>query len=332
MKLKRPLIGFAIITLLYLGMLIWVDAGKQVFAQIPLLWKALPLMLALALLSYLIRFARWQWLLYRMGHRPPPLRSLLAYLAGFAFTATPGKVGELVRIRYLLPQGVPAWKTLSVFVYERAFDLIAVLALAMLYLRSPELLAFVSAFVAAFITAIVVTATRPRLLSRLIARLQAWHMRRLARLLRTLRDGLQGCRQLNTLPDAIAAFFLGLLAWLFTAFAFSCLLNQLGIQLPLLTSLSMYPVAMLAGAASMIPGGLGSTEATLVALLMNEGVALKTAMLAAVGIRLASLWFSILLGLAAVVFLETAENSGAMVAISPDTTDRPRTAPDLSPP
>lgn len=304
MKLKRPLIGFALITLLYLGALIRVDAGKQVFAQIPLLWAALPAMLSLSMLSYLIRFARWQWLLHRLGHQPPRLRSLLAYLAGFAFTATPGKVGELVRIRYLQPMSVPPSRTLSAFVFERAFDLLAVLALAMLYLQNPRLLAFVSAFVAAFIIAIMLVATRPRLLTQLITRLHALRMRRLARLLRTLRDGLHGCRQLATLPVCTAALLSGLLAWLATALAFSHLLGQLDIQIPLLSSLAMYPVAMLAGAASMIPGGVGSTEATLVALLMTDGTMLETAMLAAVGIRLASLWFSILLGLGAVVFLE----------------------------
>lgn len=308
MKLKRPLIGFAVVTLLYLGALIWVDAGKQVFAQIPRLWRALPAMLALALLSYLIRFARWQWLLSRMGHKPPASRSLLAYLAGFAFTATPGKVGELVRIRYLLPMGVPAWKTLSVFVFERAFDLLAVLMLAVLYLHSPGMLMFVSAFVAIFITLICVAAARPRWLSHIIVRLQAWRLRRLARLLRTLRDGLHGCRQLVTPVDVALAFALGLLAWLCTALAFCWLLHQLGFQIPLLTSIPLYPLAMLAGAASMIPGGLGSTEATLVALLMSEGAVLEIAMLAAVGVRLATLWFSILLGLLALAWLESSSN------------------------
>ena len=61
---------------------------------------------------------------------------------------------------------------------------------------------------------------------------------------------------------------------------------------------------MLAGAASMMPGGLGSTEATIAALLTAEGVDLATAGLAAVGIRLASLWFSILLGHISVALLE----------------------------
>lgn len=43
--------------------------------------------------------------------------------------------------------------------------------------------------------------------------------------------------------------------------------GALGIHLAGFNALALFPVAMLAGAASMLPGGLGSTEATLVALL-----------------------------------------------------------------
>lgn len=58
--------------------------------------------------------------------------------------------------------------------------------------------------------------------------------------------------------------------------------------MPTFDGISVYPTAMLAGAASMIPGGMGSTETTIVFLLMSTDskVLLSTAALAAVGIRL----------------------------------------------
>ena len=130
MKLKGSLIGFALITCLYLGLLIWLDARKQVFTHLPQLWQPLLAMIGMALASFMLRFARWQWLLSRLGHRPPLMYSFLAYLSGFVFTATPGKVGELVRIRYLSPAGAPPKDTIGVFVFERLFDLLAVLILA----------------------------------------------------------------------------------------------------------------------------------------------------------------------------------------------------------
>ena len=113
MKLKGSLIGFALITCLYLGLLIWLDARKQVFTHLPQLWQPLLAMMGMALASFMLRFARWQWLLSRLGHHPPLMYSFLAYLSGFVFTATPGKVGELVRIRYLSPAGVPPKDTIG---------------------------------------------------------------------------------------------------------------------------------------------------------------------------------------------------------------------------
>lgn len=45
------------------------------------------------------------------------------------------------------------------------------------------------------------------------------------------------------------------------------LLAHLGLTVPTLLAWSIYPVAMLAGAASMLPGGFGSAEAVVIALL-----------------------------------------------------------------
>ena len=113
MKLKGSLIGFTLITCLYLGLLIWLDARKQVFAHLPQLWQPLLAMMGMALASFTLRFARWQWLLSRLGHRPHLMYSFLAYLSGFVFTATPGKVGELVRIICHLPALLPRTRSAS---------------------------------------------------------------------------------------------------------------------------------------------------------------------------------------------------------------------------
>ncbi|MDO4231464.1 MAG: lysylphosphatidylglycerol synthase transmembrane domain-containing protein [Lautropia sp.] len=304
MKLQRPLIGFALLTLLYLGTLIWIDSSKQVFAQLPRLWSALSVMIALTLLTYVVRFARWQWLLHRLGHRPPMLQSLLAYVAGFAFSATPGKVGELIRIRYLQPLGVPAPHTLGAFVCERLLDLLSVLPLAALYLREPRLLMLAFVFTGTLTAMMLLVLNHPGLLRRLIAWLRTHHAPRAAKLLGKIKEGLQGSRSLLTPANLLIGLGAGIAAWLVSALAFAWLLAQLGLAMPASVAIPMYPLAMLVGAASMIPGGLGSTEATLTTLLLAEGAPLQAAALAVIGIRLAFLWFSIAVGFVAFGVLE----------------------------
>jgi len=69
---------------------------------------------------------------------------------------------------------------------------------------------------------------------------------------------------------------------------------------------SIYPLSMLAGAASMLPGGVGSTEVTIVGLLSMHDVPIGLATLAAVGIRLSSLWFAVVCGFMSLLGMERA--------------------------
>jgi uncharacterized protein (TIRG00374 family) len=65
---------------------------------------------------------------------------------------------------------------------------------------------------------------------------------------------------------------------------------------------------MLAGALSFMPGGLGSAEAVMVALLVSSDVAVADAIAATVLLRLATLWLAV--GLGAVVLISANEDMG----------------------
>ena len=56
---------------------------------------------------------------------------------------------------------------------------------------------------------------------------------------------------------------------------------------------------MLVGAISVLPGGLGSTEATMVGLLASQGVPFEIAIVATGVVRVTTLWFAVALGLLA---------------------------------
>ena len=71
------------------------------------------LILGLSLLNYCLRFVRWQLYLSRLGYDLPHGLSLRYYLAGFAFTTTPGKAGEAVRSLYLKRHGISYSQSLS---------------------------------------------------------------------------------------------------------------------------------------------------------------------------------------------------------------------------
>jgi len=304
MTTHRSLAWLFLVSGAYLAALLYADSRYPILAGLPAILSAMPVMATLAALSWLLRYARWQWLLHRADNGTLLGHGLLAYLAGFAFTATPGKVGELLRIRYFADLGVPSWRVLAAFVYERGFDLATVLMLSAFAASRTDIFILAAAFVAVCIGAVVLLAYRPALLAHLAEHARQWGLTRLGGLLETLRDGLAGSRLWFTPLDGLVSFGLGLLAWALTSLAFIYLLQVLGVALPSGFALAVYPMAMLAGAASMLPGGIGSTEVAIVALLSAHGVTLATATLAAVGIRLATMWFAIICGFVAIGILE----------------------------
>lgn len=306
MKVRHAAVSLVLVTGLYVLALLWLDNRSDVFSLMPLLVRSLPVLFASSAICCLIRFLRWHWLLRRVGHMVPLGRGLLAYLAGFAFTATPGKVGELVRIRYLQPMGVPPQRVIAGFVYERTLDVLVVLALASLAASPLGLLPVAATFVALVLLFVVLLAHNAHWPGQVAAFPRRWGWNGSVRLIETLGAGFVGVR-IWANPGALGvSLLLGAAAWSIQSLAFMWFLAQLGVAVPWTTAMAAFPLAQLVGAASMLPGGIGSTEATVVSLLVASGVLLESATLAAVGMRIATLWGAIGWGLAAMLRLEYA--------------------------
>lgn len=304
MKIGKALIGFLLLSFFYLAMLVWADSKNQVLSLIPRLTHAIPVLMSISLCSYFFRYLRWRWLLRRSGYPVAWAYGFISYVAGFAFTATPGKVGELIRIRYFTKVGVPQDISFGAFLYERALDLIVVLALASLAISRKDLLVVAIIFVLIFIALLAIIACNSRLLTHAGTVLKKRSWLRLEKITLTVRDGLVSCKSWFTPLDFAVSIWLGLAAWGITSYGFMWLLQDLAISITPLSAFSIYPLAMLAGAASMLPGGVGSTELTIVMLLGFYGIASTIAVLAAVGIRFATIWFSVLAGFICMGLLE----------------------------
>src|SRR3546814_393607 len=81
--------------------------------------------------------------------------------------------------------------------------------------------------------------------------------------------------------------FLGLVAWAAEGLGLYVVSHALGIELGLAAAIGIYAAAMLAGALSFIPGGLGSADAAMAALLVLSGAPLPVAVAATGVVRIA---------------------------------------------
>lgn len=298
---------FVLLTLIYVGILVWIDSSGGSYLDVSKFLSILPVLLGLCFFSFFLRYLRWHWLIYRCHGEISFAKGFAAYLSGFALTASPGKVGELIRIRYFKFIGVPSSKVFAGFIYERTFDVFVVFLLCIVGLGDLNAI-YVAAFFVLLVMAIVLLLVgNPTLIPQFLNRLGSFRL--LAKFSVGIKEGLQAVRFWMTPLDSAVAFSLGIIAWTSVAIAFVVLTRTLGIQVPFYEAFSLYPLAILIGASSLIPGGFGTTEAAIVALLSVYGVALEESILAAVGIRLCSMWFSMLLGFLSITGLELLESN-----------------------
>lgn len=299
-RLRQAALVAAVAALGYLGLAAASDASAF-FEGLQRLhaWQWLSL-LGLSLVNYGLRFLRWHGYLLTLGARVPFRRDLGIYVAGFAFTVTPGKAGEAVRSIYLRGVGVPWSQGLAALMVERVLDLAAVMILAALAIQAFADYAAPALAAAVLVAGALFLVTRPRVLHRLPGLLPAHG--RIGRLAQGAVATLDDARVLLAPGRLLAGLLLGLVAWGAEAWGLYLLLHWLGVGIDPVLAAGVYAASMLLGAVSFLPGGLGGAEAAMVALLLANGVGLATAIVATVICRAVTLWFAVALGTLAALF------------------------------
>ncbi len=74
------------------------------------------------------------------------------------------------------------------------------------------------------------------------------------------------------------------------------MLQHFGTQVTFLNAVFIFCFSLIVGAISMLPGGLGSTEAAIVILLPTLGVDLDVALAVTAIIRVTTFWFAVTIG------------------------------------
>ena len=276
------------------ALLIWGDRPAALLASLSVLWSWTGLQAALlCLLNYVLRGMRWRLWMAHYGRRFEWLDGLRLYVAGYAFTPTPGNVGEAVRGLMLAHQPLSTRQSLAIFGAERLADLLCLLLLSLpalwwglthgaLSLPGTLVLGLAGGGAVAVVTVLgVIFIYRARLLQRFAWLQEAWTC-------------------LSVRPHIW--FALTLLAWAAQGTAVWLLCRALGVHLQLLTAIGFYAVAMVAGALSALPAGLGGTEVVLAGLLVAQSATPGEALVITVLSRLLTLWLAVAIGLAALLY------------------------------
>lgn len=282
----------------------WEDTIEAIQA---LSWAEISALLALSLVNYLFRGLRWHLFAGRLGLTLSLIANLRHFLGGFAMSVTPGRVGELVRMRWIRRE--TRWsfeKTAPLVLMDRASDLAAMailLAIALVFSTSGISGALPVALIALLAAWVV---TRPDLMRRGAGAGYQLVGRRFPRIFARIRRAGRMLERFTSPTLLVLAALLGLIGWAAEGLAFHLLLSWMGADIGVMTALAIFIFATLAGGVTGAPGGLGGAEAAMVALLVLNGVAIEIAIPATLIIRVTTLWFAILIGLAVFPFAERA--------------------------
>jgi len=281
------------------------DLAQLSLAPVLRSWDLVILAALLSLLNYTLRILRWRAYLARLGHPLSRGFAALTYTAGFAYTLSPAKVGEMVRARYYVRLGIPLADVTAAFFAERLMDITVMVGLgALVFTAFSRYAGAIACAAIIVVAALAALALIPWATLAAMLRSQT----RIPRMLRTLLIGLTSAL-ISTRPllrpwSLAGGFVVGLFAWGFEGAGLGLLSSIYPtVHLDLLSAIGIYGVAVLVGGLSFLPGGLGSTEAVMAALLVTRGYSVSQALLVTLVCRLVTLWFAVCLGWLAVLLL-----------------------------
>jgi glycosyltransferase 2 family protein len=298
----RVTLGVATGVAIYVGFSVWAGARSVGHALATFDWSLALLALGLASLNYGVRFARWHYYLKVLGLRQVTVgHSFLIFLAGFSLTVTPGKLGEAVKALLLREShGIPAARTAPIVIAERFTDLVACLLLACVgvftFHIDRRFLATGAVLIGLGLVVVSVESVAMFFL-RLSSRAPG-----LRSFTDKLHEAYQATAALLKPGPLLIAVLLSTLSWYFECVAFWVVVRGFpGSSIGMQAATFIYSSMTVAGALSFLPGGLGVTEAGMLALLGQLGVGTGRSVAAAATFvtRVCTLWYAVIVGLIA---------------------------------
>lgn len=303
---RRMLLGVLFGVIVISAVFIATDSGALLDALGRFNWRLTPIVIGLVIANYLLRFVKWQYYVRLNEVEGLRLRdSLLVFLSGFSMLMTPGKVGEFLKA-YLVRSrtGTPVSRTIPIVYVERFTD-----GAGLLILAGCGLLAFRYGW-PFFILAAVLMIVHLILIQHEPFMTKVFDFIGKTRLGRSRIEGIrelyQSTRSLLRLRPFGTALGISTVSWFFECVALYVVLLGLGFDQSwslLLACTFIFATSAWLGAVSMLPGGLGATEASAAGLmlliiddpLMTSAIAGSATLL----LRFATLWFGVAIGIVA---------------------------------
>lgn len=268
-------------------------------------YALIPAILGLVALSYVGRFVRWIYYLRLLGVSVPLGLNAAIFAAGLSMTVSPGKLGEVLKSVFLKQAvGAPIARTAPIVVAERATDGTGMVAWGLLGALA---FSFGPGILIGFLilTALGIAVLRSKRLSLLAERVLS-KLPLLRRFAPHLSEFHGASNELLGTRPLIVGTVMSFFAWGLEITAVYLCSVGIGAGLPFLLVVFVFAAGSLLGVGSMLPGGIGAAEATMAGMFrfyagLPGGLAVGLTFL----IRLATLWFAAVIGIAGLLIVRS---------------------------
>lgn len=300
---SKVIYSIAAAAVVYIGLSLWAGWGDLAAAARHFVWAWFPAVLMLSFFNYLLRFVKWQYYLRVLGMPVPRKESFMIHLSGLALSITPGKLGEMVKSYFLWKRyRYPVAKTTPIVLADRLTDMLALIVLAAIGAfgwQYGQKVVWVTAIVMLLIVAVITIRPAGELVLSWLQKLPGLKKKTVA-----LRDLYESSYLLLRPDRLIGPVVIAVLSWGCEALGFWLIFLGLGLHQGLLPAIFIYSFSTIVGAVTMLPGGLGVTEGAITGLLRLLAVPEAMAALATILVRVATLWFAVLVGTVMMIMTE----------------------------
>jgi glycosyltransferase 2 family protein len=280
--------------IVYLLMSIYADLGSLAAALKDFRVALLPAVLILTTVNYLFRFLKWDFFLKRAGVRLKLKDNLFVFFSGLSMIVTPGKLGEVWKAWLVKDiDNTELSRTIPVVLVERITDVTGLLLLSLtgifIYTQSVILITILLVLFAMFFI-IVKSRKVSQWITSVLEKRAGKHTGNIQAMHQTLTELME--------PKGLASMtLLSAFAWFFECLGMYLVVLGFAEAIDILQATFVFSFSSLAGAVSMIPGGLGVAEVSISGLLRVFGFGPAVAVGIAMIIRFGTLWFGAFLGL-----------------------------------
>jgi uncharacterized protein (TIRG00374 family) len=261
--------------------------------------------LIFSLVNYFFRFIRWRRYTSKLGYSIPTVVNLFIYLSGFSLAITPGKSGELIRSWLLKNENVRYVSSIAILVSERVSDLVSLLILLLMtsvygvFYSKVWLVVMIICSIVFLLVFLFGQTNIIRIIYQWIYDKDWKSTLKFVDFFLRMSVEFRKCNRVKILFTSVT---FGVVAWAAEGVGFFLIVYLVSDIGPSLSqSIFVYVLATLIGGITFLPGGLGTTEAVMLTLLINFGVGHEESVAITILARLATLWFGVTIGISAVI-------------------------------